>query len=133
MKMHPTKIYEMPFSKPHSYHDFKKKGKVNNTRPQQWQQNLSILDWFICWDFIYWWLTPGFSNSFLLQFFDCSGLNNCSSWNINTEPIDNFWWCIWKKIYKNLNIWPYIFIVTACQNIIYVLHNQTIEFSYCQS
>ena len=31
MKMHPTKIYEMPFSKPHSYHDFKKKGKVNNT------------------------------------------------------------------------------------------------------
>ena len=32
MKMHPTKIYEMPFSKPHSYHDFKKKEKEGKSK-----------------------------------------------------------------------------------------------------
>lgn len=32
MKMHPTKMYEMPFSKPHSYHDFKKKEKEGKSK-----------------------------------------------------------------------------------------------------
>lgn len=32
MKMHPIKIYEMPFSKPHSYHDFKKKEKEGKSK-----------------------------------------------------------------------------------------------------
>lgn len=31
MKMHPMKIYEMSFPKPHSYHDFKKKSKQYKT------------------------------------------------------------------------------------------------------
>lgn len=38
MKMHPTKIYEMPFSKPHSYHDFKKKEKEGKSKQYKQQQ-----------------------------------------------------------------------------------------------